>query len=256
MTFNEEKFLSSLDDIDAGAGFSLLLQGPHNSGKTHFLGDALLHEQQYGPVRYVSFPGEDGYRTISNLGLGNVMFTPQTKDDLEGFCHYWKSQGGLRLLAIDSVLFLQELSMRDTLKSDRQPIIEKFKNEWTDVHNDFQNLFNLIKSTALYTVFAVPSDIETVNEWDGSDKHRTWTPELAGKPARRIGGWVDFCFALRPMEGPKGVVRKLMTQYSDNYTNRQRLPNGGITKNIDLPTGSGGWKALLEAIDSAYKRKG
>lgn len=254
--FNEADFLEDLDNISTQHGFSLLLQGPHGSGKTHFLGDALRYEQEQGTVRYMSFPEEDGFRTIANLGLGKCMFKPKDAENIERFCHYWREQGGLRLLAVDAVHFLQEMSMHRTLKADRMPVIEGKKNEWPQVHTDFHNLVTLIKSVSTYTVFTVPSDIETINEWDGSDKHRIWTPDLAGKPSRRMVGWVDYCFALRTVQGATSQVRNLMTQSDERFTNRQRLPNGGIKTNLKLPNGYGGWKMLIDAIDDAYQRKG
>ena len=245
----------NLDNVDLESGFSLHLQSPHAGGKTHFQGDALRYESQFGDVCYLTFPGEDGWRTISNMGLGSSGVLVETYNDLKEFMKELEGRKEpLRALALDSMPWLSHLVMIGTLGDSRLPRIGREDNEWTEVHRAFTNTIQRLRRLGKFVIAGSYVDVETIDPFTGEKKLLLWRAAVPGKQADRSVGMFDFGFTIEATDlGSSGVERLLKVRPSRKYAIRQRLPHPGITEDIKLPHGLGGWESLRKAIAKVYE---
>ena len=236
-------------DLTELNGFSMLLHGGYAVGKTHFVGDMLREESQYGPVRFLNVKGEDGYRSLASLGLGE---NGESVDSLDDFSDALKEWRGLKLqaVAIDSFKPLVRLVMYDIFKEDRLPRVGGKENEWGPVHFKVEGIANSLRSVAKYVLCTCPSD-KSVNQLDG----RTYiTPDLPGREAAGSAGWFDMVAYLKADSvSATKVIRELIIRPDNSVITRQRLPRA-IVKDIIVPENGGGWHNLKVEIQKALNK--
>lgn len=234
-------------DISDFTRFLMLIHGGYGVGKTHLLGDMLLTERENGEVRYVNMPGEDGYLSIRNLGLGECAENVETLDDLKGLIGDYK-KSKLAAVAFDGGKWLGKLVIKGVC-GDRIPTIGKGSDDWTKIHNEFEAIIATIRHVAPVVVLASSSD-KSVDQVSGET---VLSPDLPGRQAAGIGSQVDFAFQMHAKpSGPNSVRRWLGTAPSSTTVTRVRLPRP-LPHEIIIPEGRGGWKKIKEAIENALK---
>lgn len=241
-------------------GFTIATHGDRAVGKTHLIGDMLKYEAQFGPVGYINIAGEDGMRTISGLGLGNIAETiNEYKDLIEIIEEYSKKK--YRAIGLDSLQMFAKLAMKAVTGSDRPPIIPSraqlnagMVNEWPLVHNLMEVAMMKWRSAAKYAMATAASD-KALDNLDLSDRPKPSiiAPNLPGKEAGDSAGWFDFMGYIELNPVRPGEFVRTFSMVPDNITRvRQRLPKM-ITTKITLPNGEGGWLAIKSAIEAASK---
>lgn len=224
----------------------MLIHGGYASGKTHLLADFLKHYSATGPVKFINVVGEDGYLSAQSFGLGDVGETVTSFDDLIDSLNDARSNKCIAV-GIDSMKAASRLAMSKVLgTTDRMPSVGGNGNEWGDVHFKMENLTNRMRNASPYVLCVCPSD-KSVNQLDG----RTYvTPDLPGREAAGSAGWFDFVgFLSADVTGPGKITRKVKFAPNNTILTRQRLPRP-IVNDIELPEGEGGWKKILNEINS------
>jgi hypothetical protein len=227
------------------------------AGKTHLVGDMLRTEREHGPVLYVNIAGEDGYLTISRMGLGEVGVTVETYDDLMTLIQE-AAKTPYRAIGVDSLHALAQLAKDKVTGGNREPLIPSgdqlrrgAKNEWPDVHRNMLNavrglrrLGDRILVTCAIDKAADPLDLS------GSMRLTRIAPDLPGKEATMATGWFDFVGVLSVQaHTPTDAYRVLDFRPDGVVQVRQRLPRP-ITDVIKIPTGGGAWAAILRTLEA------
>lgn len=229
-------------------GASILIHGGYGKGKTHLAGDMLRTEQAHGEVMFLNIPGEDGWKTTSAMGLGDVGVEIEDFADLRALIDEY-TEKPIRALALDSAKFVSRLIERFVTGSDRTPrVTSNGPNEWGEVNRHLETTFSKLRRCAKYVMVVSPSD-KSVDQLSG---RTLWTPDLPGRNAVGSAGWFDFVFVV-DLEGtgPGRVSRILRTGISNDIVIRTRSPKP-LPASIDLPEGGGGWKVLLDTLNKAY----
>lgn len=251
-------------DLDEATwnGGSILIHSPWGNGKTHLVGDFLRYNQQYGPVAYINFKGEDGYDTVQQMGLGKVRVDIKSYDEWRSFLN-WAEKKNYQAIGYDSLKEAFQLAIeKKTGGAERAPITGDFKsNEWPDIHAWVR--YGMLQSNrvAKYVMWTCPTDTgrDSMAELATGIKppDPKLFPDLPGKGAAACVSWfklVGYLFATNTKE--KGVIRKVDFRPSDRYITRQRMPKPGITQLIDIPQDGGGWKNILDAVQAVYAQGG
>lgn len=235
--------LKTLDD-----GFATLFHGIVNSGKTHLLGDALKHESQFGPIRYINVKGEDGQMSLASFGLGQgVGETVETTKDMDDVLRDY-AKLGLQALALDSLKPLGTMLLFGIVGEDRLPDTaldgEKSKAYWGRARVAMETVLKKLRGLAKYLICVCPSD----KSEDIVSKSKSVTPDLFGKLAFGCAGSFDFVgFVEARVVGPGRLRRTISLAPSAEVLTRQRLPRP-VLKPIIIPDGSGGWAAYKSAL--------
>lgn len=221
---------------------TFLFHGNYGVGKTHLLGDALRHESQIGPVKFVNITGEDGQLSIANFGLGKVGETVETLQDLtEALTEYKKAN--LRALAVDGGKYLGKMVIK-AVCGDRLPSVGRGSNDWQEIHAKFENVIGQLRWVAPIVILASSSD----RSMDQVSGELSLTPDLPGRQAAGVAGMFDFVFTLKAVAvGPNQIRRTIETAPSPNVITRSRLPRP-LPASIEIPANGGGWKKLMEEI--------
>lgn len=243
--------LKSLDD-----GFATLFHGVVNSGKTHLLGDALKHESQFGPIRYINVKGEDGQMSLASFNLGQgVGETVETAKDINDvMVDYAKLK--LHALAVDSLKPLGTMLLFDVVGEDRLPDTaldgEKSKAYWGRARVAMETTLKKLRGLAKYLICVCPSD----KSEDIVSKAKSITPDLFGKLAFGCAGSFDFVgYVEAKVVGPGKLRRTISLAPNTEVLTRQRLPRP-VLKPIIIPDGSGGWVAYKNALQQGLMEGG
>lgn len=253
----------SLFNLDAQvlSGFTMLVQSERGGGKTHLIGDALRHEKQFGPVRYLNIAGEDGGLTLAGMGLGESGVTIDTWED---FLEEMKELAAhpVQALGLDSLYALFERIVFKQTKGavPRIPSADEMKrgveNDWPQIYNLLKLVGPALRRASKYVIAACPSDTtRDPMALDGGVRPTHIGPDLPKGATNIIIGAFDFGGIIRlDVRGPESVTRSVSFM-KDNRTVglRQRIPNE-ITKAIVLPK-EGGWLAIKTAIETGAKGK-
>ena len=241
-------------DVQPDEGYTMMVYGGRATGKTHLLGDMLREEAKQGKVLYVNIAGEDGMKTIKNIGLGNVGVEATEFNDLEDLIAKLTKEP-VHAIAIDSLRAVAKLANRRITGSDRAPIVEpKGRNEWGELHTLMESTCIRLRHVAKYVVLACPAD-KSVAELDLADKAKAdhIAPDLPGKEAVQSAGWFDFVGRLEIKSVRPQVFARTFNMVPDNVNIvRQRVPSM-IKEPIVIPDGQGGWVAIKTKISEAMK---
>lgn len=240
--------LVTLDD-----GFTMLFQGFYNTGKTHLVGDMLQYESQYGPVRFINSEGEDGYMTISGMGLGNIGETVQTyKDMQESIADMRKEK--IHAVGVDSLRPMYNAVITEVVGDSRLPDPkldgDRARALWGAARFKMEQLVRLFRTGAKIVVFTSPAE-KTETESGG----KAIGPALYGAMAQAIIGCVDFAGSLTARSVGVGKIERRITfaPRADVMT-RQRLVTP-VLQDIIITEGGGGWKAIKEAFQKGMAHK-
>ena len=224
----------------------MLIHGAYSTGKTHLVGDALRSESKHGPVLFINVKGEDGTLSLAEMALGEIGETVENIKDWKDCINDYRSKQ-LRGLGVDSLKALCRLVMEGKVSGDRPPE----KTEYGLIHWFMESLTKELRTLAPIVLCVCPSD-KSINQLDG----RTYiTPDLPGREAAGSAGWFDFVGYLKADTLSATQVKRAVTfAPSPAIITRQRLPRP-ITTDIDIPTGEGGWNAIMSALNKALEIK-
>lgn len=222
----------------------ILFHGQYGHGKTDLLGDALRTEKEFGEVLFVNVKGEDGYMTVSNMGLGDSGVEMESYKEFDELTDYLIAHP-LRAMAVDSLKPIVQKAVYGKVLGDG--VVPSKSEHWTQIHFAMESLCTRLRRCAKYVLCACPSD-KSVNAIDG----QTYiTPDLPGRQAVGSAGWFDMVgFIKAETTGPKTVNRTVLFAPSPTVVTRQRLPKQ-IIEPIKLPQGPGGWKAIKAEIEKS-----
>lgn len=231
-------------NIQPFAGYTVLVHGVRNAGKTFLGGDFLSYHSKKGPVKFVNILGEDGQRSAMSFDLGKVGETHESYDDFKLFCQEYQGKK-LEAVFLDSMSALARWIMKYVVKSDRLPRVTKDSNEWGEFHREAEIAAMLFRNTAKYILAVCPSDRSV----DAVTQQTYISPDLPGRQATGSAGWYDFVGYLQANTlGPGTISRKLMFTPSSTIVTRQRLAVQ-IDKDIEMPNGPGGWAIVDKLIE-------
>ena len=228
--------------------FTVVVQGLYATGKTHLLGDMLRHESASGPVRFCNSEGEDGWMTISGMGLGEIGETVQTFKDMQDYIADCRKEK-VHALAVDSLRPMFNAVFMEVVGDQRLPDPkldgDRSKALWGMAAFKMEQFLRLMRTAANSVVASVPSAKTDV---EGGGK--TIAPDLYGRMAQASIGCFDFAgYLTARMLGPGKVERKISFAPRVDVLNRQRLVRP-VTQDILIPDSGGGW----EAIKAAFQR--
>lgn len=237
--------------LRTGEGFSLLIHGFANAGKTHLMGDMLREEAQHGEVRYLNTVGEDGDGSVGGFFTTEIGESIETMGDLREFVSEFRKKP-LRALGLDSVRLVTNFALYNIVGEVRMPDAkrdgERSKAYWGQLRFDLETVFLQLNQAAHYVVATCPSDVE------GKDTGGMTTPDLFGKLARGSAHWFDFVGHLKAdIIGTGRVDRVLSLAPSVSVVTKQRLATP-ILEPIRIPNDKGGWLAVKTAIEKAAIR--
>ena len=232
--------------LRVGEGFSILIHGFPNVGKTHLMGDMLRTEAARGPVCYLNTVGEDGDAATGGMFQDEIGENLETMKDLREWIAETRKKP-IQALGLDSVRLLMNFALYEIVGEVRMPDAkkdgERSKAMWGQLRFNLETIFLSLKQTARYVFCTCPSDKE------GADVGGMVTPDLFGKLARGSAYWFDFVGALTAtVIGTGKVERKLKLAPSLNYITKQRLATP-IIDDIVIPVGGGGWASLKTQIE-------
>jgi len=214
----------------------------------------LIYEREFGKVHFANIKGEEGEGSIRNLGLGSIVYDIdcwQTWLEYLSFCEGEKP----RAIALDSQKALYDLVIDDRCPGRRPVGGEGDKNEWTEIHMEMNKAMTRFRHCAdvilAVSIADMSKNMFKETETGGKLKPQL-TPDLSGKMAYNCAGWYDLVGFLMADTTVSGVNRTVSFQQSSRWLARQRVPNE-ITEDIVIPHGAGGWKAIRDALDKAYK---
>src|SRR5688572_8984224 len=201
--------LSSLDSL------SLLIHGGWGVGKTRLAADCLKHESSKGPVRFINVKGEDGQLSASGLDLGPIGETVETVKDFEDMLAEY-AKAPLRAVAVDSFKALVRLVIA---KECGGKLPEK--GDYITIHPIMENLVTSLRRIAQIVFCASPSDKSVDSQITG----RTMiTPDLPGREAHGVAGWVDAVgYMTAEVVGPGKVNRKVSFIPNGQYLTKGRF---------------------------------
>ena len=220
--------------------FNLLVYGLWNTGKTHFIGDFLKYESQFGPVRFLHIEGEDNIQTIYSSGIGDNGETVETIDDFKSFVAEY-SKKPLVALGVDSLIALSVKVMQSKV-GDRLPSIKSDGNEWGEVHLLMANVVSSLRKCAKYVVCTSPADRES----DPITGEKYLAPMLPGRQSREIIGKFNFVGYMSTTALGSKIRRTLSFKPERGISTRWsgRNVNPG---ELVMPDGFGGWEAFKKA---------
>lgn len=249
----------NLDSQEDWSG-SILVAGTYAVGKTRLIGDFLRSESKRGKVAYANFKGEDGFATLKQMGLGDCAFDITSFDEFIEFldeCEKLK----VRAIGGDSLKWLYELAKAKTTGGNRLPVTGDFKtNEYPQIQFRMHNAMTRARRAAKYVMFTCPADVSkdmTKEVESGIEGKSRMTPDLGGRMDYVCMTWFDLggymsADTIKDKSGNLVIQRKVSFAPSQRVLVRQRMPLT-ITEDITIPEGDGGWDALLEVINKAYK---
>lgn len=222
----------------------MLVHGGYGHGKTDLAGDLLRTEKEHGDVLFVNVLGEDGQMTLANHGLGEVGVTVEEYKDFVGLTDELMKKP-IQAIAVDSFKPLaQKLVYGAVCGAGKLP---SGSEHWQQIHFKMEEITLRLRRCAKYVICTCPSD-KSVNQLDGNTYI---TPDLPGREAVGSAGWFDLVgFIKADTIGPDKVKRVLKLAPSSTIVTRQRLPKQ-ITKDIELPNGSGGWSVIKAALQAS-----
>jgi hypothetical protein len=239
-------------DLTPTRGFTMLVDGDRAAGKTYLLGDMLRTEKSRGPSYYLNVHKEDGYLTISQMGLGDIGIQINTIDQFRAFIAEGEKKP-FHAIALDSLPMLAWLAIiKVTGSEDRQPIIPSrqqleagLKNEWPEVHRLMTT--TILSARRACRFFVATSTIDKsaeMTDLSGMPRPKLIAPDLPGKQATLAGGWFDFVGRLKVRNtGPGRYMWEIQFNPDEQLLVRQRIPQM-IKEPIVLPEGPGGWAAI------------
>ena len=224
---------------------SLLVHSDYGAGKTHFLGDALLHEKNAGgAVAYINMKGEDSDLTLAGMGLGSVAYTVGSTAELKELLTALAAQK-LKAVGLDSLKLLAGLAMEEITGGGMPD-----KEHYRPLHWKFPRLISMFKSVADYAIAVCPSD-KSVEQLTGRTRI---TPDLPGRQVTEVGGYFDFVgFLQTDIVGPGKIKRSLVLTPNNAILTRQRRLK--LIPDIDVPAGGGGWAAFKAAIQKSMEKE-
>lgn len=266
-----------LKPIDFGAeempGGSILIHGINNTGKTTLLAAALKYFSQYGKVTMASFASEQGHSSAAGLGLEKDVLGYQCLyhiDTIDDFVEWLQmvEKGDYIANGVDTLWSLyREIQIKKT-GGTRPPTAGKSdNNEWPWIHNDAHNIMTRWRKASKWNLMTCPSDTgqAALKDVESGMKPNSGDlmicPDLNGKMATGCITWFNLVGYLICDAVKKGTVveyiRTLSFNPSKTYLTRQRMPMGGLIKDlIKVPTGDpvAGWAAVMEKAHAAYKQ--
>ena len=223
-------------------GFSALFHGGYAVGKTHFVGDALKYESQFGDVRFLNIAGEDGYASLAQFDLGDVIYTVDSTKDFEKTIADW-SKLNLRAVGVDSLSHLARMVIAEKT-GNKVPD----KTDYPEIHFNMNNLIMTLRRAAFRLICVCPSD-RSVEQISGDT---LVTPDLPGRQAAGSAGWFDFVGYIKVVNaGPGKVNRSIVMGANSKFLVRQRGVKRAITQDIAIPENEGGYTNFINAVQKA-----
>lgn len=222
---------------------TMLIHSAFGAGKTHLVGDMLKTE---GNGLFINVKGEDGTLSLADMALGDIGETIENLKDWKDLIGDYRGKG-LKACGVDSLKALCRIVMEGKVSNDRPPE----KTEYGLIHWFMESLTKELRTVAPIVLCVCPSD-KSVNQLDG----RTYiTPDLPGREAAGSAGWFDFVAYLKADTLSATQVKRAIT-FAPNpaIITRQRLPRP-LTSDIEIPTGSGGWNAIMKALRKQLEEK-
>lgn len=234
-------------------GTALLVHGDYNTFKTYLLGSILAHEKAEGPCVYAHIAGEPAPTSLYSHDLEGVeMFSLESIED----CHTLaQEQQGARVIAVDSLIMLEDLATQKLTGGKRAPGGVRGehdgRNEWGKIKFEFKNALMKMRRACQLFVAVCPS-AKNVNEVTGE---KFVMPDLLGKFAAQVSGWFNFVgYAEAVTLGGKNVRRSLdFAKRTDAATRCNGITP--ILKPIQLPAGPDVWLPVREALVKALGGK-
>jgi len=240
---------------------SLLLQGIANSGKTHLGGDMLRTESAFGPVRFINIKGEDGYSSISHMGLGDVGITVDRAQDVRDLAAEFIKEK-VHAAVLDGGRLLYNLILIEQVQSDpktadavRLPDArydgEKSKGYWSQGRFQMEQTITLLK-TAVNVLLVTSTSAKDVHEVTGATQI---APDIYGKMGSGLIGLFDFSGYIKAeVTGPGRVQRTVSFEVRNDVQTRQRLAFP-LKESIVLPEGFGGWSKIKAALTAGLGKE-
>jgi len=254
-TFDPTRLRFNLDQRELKRT-TVLVHGNWASGKTHLVGDFLRAEQSEGPVAFLDIVGEEGTDSCADMGLGENGYTIDSIKVLHQLLDWFKGNGGLRAVGLDSLKALVELVMVHVLGKSRYESakVDIEPGEWGDIHRAMRQMVLKFRTVAPWTMMVSTSDIsvdmvtkEGILGGGIKGKGGFIGPDLPGKQANGCAAWFNLVGFLRAEVESKRVSRTLMVTPSNKILTRQRLPRP-ILEDIKIPEGKGGWLSIKNTL--------
>ena len=248
-----QKFNLNLQDLSR---LAVLIYGAYGAGKTFLAGDFLKWASEKGPVHFINVKGEDGYMSLSSIGLGEVGETVENMGDFNAAideCAKDKVVG----LAIDTLPAVSNLVIRSLTGGELRypdPKIdgERAKMMWGQIKLQTMAAVQRTRSAVPYVLWLSAYD----KGEDANSGAVRVGPDLIGKQAGASAAWFDMVGQMRAQTVGVGKVKRwLQFAPDESMVVRQRLTNV-ITKDIILPEGGGGWATFFSVVEGAMKTKG
>ena len=233
----------------------MLIQGPYGAGKTHLQGDFLKWAKQFGKVAFINIKGEDGYGSLSAMGLGEIAETAENLADYDSIVADYSKQGYYGVAA-DSLPALEDLVVRSVMPDgalrypDPKLDGERAKMLWGQI-----KMLLRARVTASRSIGKVVLWVASYDKSEVEGEGKLTAPNLIGKSARASAGWFDFLGTLTAdTKSPTSVTRSVSFAPSTTVLSRQRVAKT-ITAPIIIPEGGGGWEAIWKALLAAMPTK-
>ena len=247
----------NLDVID-NSRMGLMVYGANNSGKTHLAGDMLRWGIEKGwKVRYLNLAGEDGYKTLGAMGLGEIGEDLETYTDFDEALIRAKADG-IQVMAVDSLPAYSNMQFRRFLGGElRYPDPtrdgERAKMLWGQIKLGVMDGVLRSRAAVPYVLWLATHDKGTSDSVQdvASQTPASIMPDLVGQQSRGSIGWFDLVAHIRTqMVGPGRAKRTLELSPDEKVLTRLRAPRP-ILEDVVIPEGRGGWQALMTAYEKA-----